>query len=553
MTGSENYDDIPEYHIDTMDLDNLINDMAEPICTVDTENEIIMEANARNVPPVRVAFDLGFPVIAQKWWRTPVVLDDNDLTYTGLNLMGASRNVLTDFAKAVATTMQFRVDSVYLHGLGVVSSAMVKNFRYLRFGIPKPPGLYTISSQPSGAGKSGVNGYLVDPVRRAVDEHNDHNEPKREEIKLRLDGLIKERAGKKCSTAQRVQLGIDIKSVRDELEPYAKYVYGVNDATPEGLEEKCVAVNNGVFTVVSDEAEAITVLIGANYSEGNANLGIMLSGWEGGHQHSLRTGRDGYYGYVYGAIAVLAQKSVIDAILSAGRGTGGGGSRGAAERFLAISEPDNFDNMDAHTYTPIDIDAKHAYTETIRNIFLQDPVELEFSLAGIHELNTVKARLINMVKTGGRYNDPFMQSVAIKGDVQVAKIATVLHALENWKPHGNRAKVIDVEHIRQAEHTFFQCLKSFEVAADERGVAGKKTEINALIKKFKSMAQDKKYWAKPVKTANFCDSVKTNSPFKGKQKVVSFIKSLLPELERLNYIVYDKAKDEIFINPMLRD
>ena len=67
------------------------------------------------------------------------------------------------------------------------------------------------------------------------------------------------------------------------------------------------------------------------------------------------------------------------------------------------------------------------------------------------------------------------------------------------------------------------------------------------------MAQDKKYYNKPVKSANFCDSVKGNVPFKGKAKVVTMIKSLLPDLEKLNYIVYDKPNELIYINPMLRD
>lgn len=549
--------DVQAPEIDAFDLDSLVDDVLVPVGQEDLPNDmvndIIERAKIRGVVPALIALEMGFPIgNTLSWWREPVIIEDASHDYSGLNLMGRTSNILTEFAKSVATTMQFRVDSVYLHGLGVVSSAMIRNFRYLRFGIPKPPGLYTIASQPSGAGKSGVNNYLVSPIRRAVSEYNKANKPKREEVKIRLEEKMQSRKGKKVGVNERVALGDDIMRIEDELKDVQEYVYGVTDATPEGLEEKCVAVNDGVFTIVSDEAEAVTVLIGANYSEGNANLGIMLSGWEGGHQHSLRTGRGGFRGEIYGAIAVLAQKSVIDAILSAGRGNAGG-SRGAAERFLAISEPDNFDNMNAHSYTPINEDLRGIYRETMHNIFYQSPVNIEFSADAVYELNTVKARLISMVKTGGRYNDSFMQSVAIKGDVQVSKIATVLHVLANWCPGGSRSKVIEVDCVREAEHTFMQCLKSFEIAADEQGVSGKNTEINALIKKFKSMAQDKKYYNKPVKSTNFCDSVKGNAPFKGKAKVISMIKALLPELERLNYIVYDKPNELIYINPMLRD
>lgn len=547
----------PAPNIDTFDLDSLVDETLVPMdsdefVATDMVNDVIERAHIRGVVPAMVALEMGLPINHHSWWREPTAIEEDVSDYRGLNLMGRTSNVLTDFSKSVAATMQFRIDSVYLHGLGVVSSAMIRNFRYLRFGIPKPPGLYTIASQPSGAGKSGVDSYLSGPVRKTVRGYNDLNKPKREEVRIRLAEKMKERERKGTGKNERVAIGTDIIRIEDELKEVQEYVYGVTDATPEGLEEKCVAVNDGMFTIVSDEAEAVTVLIGANYSEGQANLGIMLNGWEGGHQNSLRTGRGGYRGDVYGAIAVLAQKTVIDAILSAGRANAGG-SRGAAERFLAISEPDNFDNMDAHTYTPINEQLRSAYKETIHNIFYQDPINIEFCAAGVHELNTVKARLINMVKTGGRYNDSFMQSVAIKGDVQVAKIATVLHALENWCPGGGRSRVINVDLIRQAEHTFMQCLKSFEIAADEQGVAGKKTEINALIKKIKSMAQDKKYYNKPVKSANFCDSVKGNLPFKGKSKVITMIKGLLPDLEKLNYIVYDKANEQIYINPMLRD
>lgn len=543
--------------IDSFDLDSLVDDTLVPMdheeIATDMVNDIIERAHIKGVVPAAIALEMGMPIVTSTvWWREPTPIEENDSEYRGLNLMGRTSNILTEFSKSIAKTMQFRVDSVYLHGLGVVSSAMIRNFRYLRFGIPKPPGLYTIASQPSGAGKSGVNNYLVAPVRRSVTDYNKTNKPKREEVKIRLEEKIKNRARKGASPNERVALGDDIARIEEELKAVQEYVYGVSDATPEALEEKCVSVNDGIFTVVSDEAEAVTVLIGANYSDGNANLGVMLSGWEGGHQHSLRVGRAGYRGDIFGAIAVLAQKSVIDAILSAGR-QNAGGSRGAAERFLAISEPDNFDNMDAHSYTPIDESLRDTYKQTIHNIFYQENINLEFCQQGTHELNTVKARLIGMVKTGGRYNDLFMQSVAIKGDVQVAKLACVLHALENWCPGGARSKVISVDSIRQAEHTFLQCLKSFEIAADEQGVAGKKTEINALIKKFKSMANDKRYSNKPVKSANFCDNIKGNVPFKGKANVISVIKSLLPDLEKLNYIVYDKPNELIYINPMLRD
>lgn len=545
--------EIPDYHqLDPLELDSLINDMATPICTIDTTNEILERANIRNVPPARVALEMGLPIVNVAWWRSPVILDEQESHYRGLGLMGETRNVLTDFAYSIAQTMQFRIDSIYLHGLGVVSSAMIKNFRYLRFGIPKPPGLYTIASQPSGSGKSGVNNYLVGPIRAAVSEFNENNKAAREATKLALDDKIKERAKKGTGQNQRIALGEDILKIEEKYKSLAEYVYGATDATPEALEEKCVTPNNGIFSVVSDEAEAVTVLIGANYSEGQANLGIMLSGWEGGHQHSLRVGRQGFRGDVFGAIAVLAQKSVIDAILNAGR-EAAGVSRGAAERFLAISEPDNFDNMDAHSYTPIDKELMRQYSQTVRNIFLQDYIELQFSEEAVFELNSVKSRLIAMVKTGGKYSQTFMQSVAIKGDVQVAKIATVLHALHEWRPLGDRGTIIDVKYIKQAEYTFFKCLKSFEIAADQQGVAGKQTEINAMIKKIKTMAQDKKYLNKPVKVPNFIDNIKTNVPFKGKKGVINSIKTLLPELERLNYVVYDKDQELIYMNPLLRD
>jgi hypothetical protein len=543
--------------IDSFDLDSLVDDSLIPIdhedIAPDMVNDVIERAHVRGVVPAAIALEMGMPIATNPiWWREPTAVEENEADYRGLNLMGRSNNILTEFSKSIAKTMQFRLDSVYLHGLGVVSSAMIRNFRYLRFGIPKPPGLYTIASQPSGSGKSGVTSYLSNPIRKIVNDYNKTNKPKREEVKIRLDEKIKNRARKNVGTNERVALGDDIARIEEELKQVQEYVYGVTDATPEALEEKCVAINDGIFSVISDEAEAVTVLIGANYSEGQANLGVMLAGWEGGHQNSLRIGRGGYRGDIFGAISVLAQKSVIDSILSAGR-SNAGGSRGAAERFLAISEPDNFDNMDAHSYTPIDENLRSIYHETMTNIFYQPDIKLEFCQRGQHELNTVKARLIGMVKTGGRYNDSFMQSVAIKGDVQVAKLASVLHALENWCPGGARSNIVSVDHIRQAEHTFMQCLKSFEIAADEQGVAGKKTEINALIKKFKAMANDKRYANRPVKSANFCDTVKGNAPFKGKAKVVSLIKGMLPDLEKLNYIVYDKASELIYINPMLRD
>lgn len=543
------YDD-PEYANSLLaEIDSRI-ELNEDTAQNDRELKAVQEYQITGVPLAVCAFKYKLPLDRPRWWNEPV--DLNDDTYTdNVDLIAKYKNPLCDMAHEIAKCVQFPVNTAFLHGLGVVSSAMLKSFSYRRYGKDKPTGLYTVAAQPPSSGKSPVNDAWADPIIERIDIINQENAPQGMVLKMKLENL--ERNIKKIkSVGEQKYMADEILKVKADLLKYNTYRYGLTDATPEALEE-VAAKQDGRFTIVSDEGEGVSVVFGDNYSDNNPNLGAVLKGWDAGYQNTARIGRPGYSGRMIGAVNVLAQESTVKKILQVGRSDAG--SRGICERFLILSEPNILHKVDYSKKKPLPVAINDAYKAFIRNITATNG-QVAFGLTTEAEryMGDILAGLRPHMADGGKFSTELMRGVIGKAEAQIMKIASVLHCGKEWWPGGSFQTSIQLDTMEHAAHVYIQLIKCFMIAAENEGIEGKNPEMQVASRKLKDIINNPKKSRQAIKYADFSDSLRNTKPFslmKGLRKHVR--NSLLPNLQAHNYVVFDELENIVYINPKLRD
>ncbi len=517
------------------------------------DEKIMQESQITGRPLAECALKHNLSLNDKKWWMTPKDLNDDsssskvDFVGTAGNKSEPYDNLLVRMAKTVSACVQFPVNTTLLHGCGIFSAAMIRKFSYLRFGQEKKPvGLYTIAAQPPSSGKSPTNSYFVSPIRKAIAEENEENEPFRLILTSEINKL--EAAMKKKPSRELAESINDKKRALDQVR---KYDFGYTDVTPEALEESA-SKQDGRFSIVSDEAEGVTVLVGINYNNGNANLGVVLGGWDGGQQKSGRIGRPGIDSRLFGAVAVMAQESTVAAILRTGRNENG--SRGVCERFWILDEPNIIAERNAFNYTPVDKEIYDEYKATINAICAE---KMEISLTISHEadlfLKEYQSGTNPYIRDGGKYSDDLMRGVIGKSDTQICKMASVLHCAREWSPSGKRSTVIGLNDLTQAADMYTQMLKCFASSAEDQNIAGEKIEMRACEYKLKQIISAKDSPKNQLNFAEFCDRLKRTKPFVGRKNFRRHCRSnLIPLMVESRHLVFDAENDVVFINPYLK-
>jgi len=533
------------------ELDSLLLSVAPPTPLAELEQKAIDAHSVTGEALAVCAFKYGLNINDKKWWRDPEDLND-DVKALKYDLIGRYSGPVVDMAKAVAASVQFPVNTTFLHIVGVVSSVTIRRFTYrTRFGSTKHCGLYTLGAQPPSTGKSPTNQHLVDPVNYYINTENEKNEPMRMMVEDEIKSLEKQFDKSSISKFEKKEIAQKIIDKRKDLFELNEYTWGVTDGTPEGLEE-CAAKQHGRFTIVSDEAEAVSVVFGMNYGNGQANLGFVLKGFDGGDQLTLRVGRKGYRGTVIGCVAVLAQESTVMAVLSAGRT--GGGSRGICERFLSMWEPNIIHQKNHRVFIPIPEQVSKKYLDMIAAIVNQQfDVTVYFSADAIEFIVTILEGLQVHISDGGMYANELMRGVVGKAEAQICKIASTLHIAKEWAPGGRKNLEIGVAEVAAASNMYAQIIKSFVGVAEGEGIAGKTLEMRVAAKRLRSIFNDSKKPRSSIKYADFADSLKNTAPFSTVKGHRRYIRGLMPDLQEAGFIVFDEEKSVIHINPKLRD
>lgn len=479
-------------------------------------------------------------------WNAPYEEEAQDAEYSDVDLFKHSgKNPLASLCEVIAAAIQFPINTTFLHGIGVVSSAMNMNFRYNYHGSDKPANLYIVTAQPPSTGKSGIHDMLVEPVRKAYEVAAKTNRTYRAESEHKLSLLEKELAASGG--------GAEVKSLVEKIEEEQEFLaskpdwtYAVDDATPEAL-EALAGRQDGLFNVISDEADAISVLMGDVYSKsGKTNHGIFLKGWDGGFVSSARITRDTAPSYVRGTIAVIAQDESIDSILEAGRS-----GRGVSERILMLREKSRLGTRVHGDRKPIPEKITEAYKIMIDNIVSeQETVVLSFTAEAMADIDAYRNILEPFMLEGQKYSNRMITGVVGKADKQILKLASVLHVCDNWKGKTPARKlVVDAATIARAIQIFDMLINTFVDAADSKGFVGEQTELS-IITDWIVAFKEKQKTPKPIPIRKLRDGIKRKDVFIATPKLTAKLRDeYFPALERRGILVFDTKN--IYINPKL--
>jgi len=476
-------------------------------------------------------------------WPEPRPINDIEHGYDNIRVFDKSRNdLLSKMSLAISEQMQFPVDSVFLHGLGVMASAMTKSFKYEYYGSTSPVTIYVVTAQPPSTGKSGVNGAFFHPVRIAFDDFNDKQKRKRGKIEGKLISLKKDI--KSAPKNEIETLARELDKLEDQLETTPIYSYSVSDSTPEALTELALK-QNGLFNVISDEGTAITSLLGSTYSsdKNKTNAEAILKGWDGEYISSARVLRGHTKGFIRGSVAVLAQDEAVQTILElAVRGNG------VAERFFLLREKNMLGERDHTKFKGIDNSLKSSYSMLISKLVHNDDFTFKISPAGMKLIVAVKIEYEPLMADNKEFSSSLLRGVAGKMDKRVLKTACVLHVAEHWNSKGG-PDTISAKTIQWAINICKALMSAYQRTATSSGFVGSDAECQKVIEAMIRYMNRGKMTTTP---SQLRDNVKNIAIFKDIPKLSSHLSvDVIPRLVEMGYCCV--VKKQIYINPRLRN
>ena len=371
---------------------------------------------------------------------------------------------LGEYAQQVATQIEMPKDTAVLCALGIVSApvSMLYSVAFRGFGSVSTS-LYVATEQPPASGKSFILSTFTRPIQKAIKDMNQratkaNNDKEKEEAKI----------------------------------PYYKAF--VSDTTPEALEQ-LLPNNGGHFCVASAEQALVNTLLGISYSDSKKanNNDLILKGYGGEWHSSSRVNRDGYEGYVFGTVTVVAQNGTIDSILEQSNGTG------IAERFLMLSEPHMLGYRDHLSKKPQpDIGLAADYSNAIEGLIKsyegrRESNPISPNLDTLPELSLLdkswdsiaeqKQELEALMINGGLYSHELLRGVAGKFDQRVMKLAGVLHVFESYIAGEDMpSNTIHPQYVDMAIKIARLSLDHIYKAMVEKDLIGKTAEEEAIYR-----------------------------------------------------------------------
>lgn len=510
----------------------------------DIHATLIEEASALGVMPAKLMIEGGNMAIGSiNYWSQPTLSDVMPTSARAKKLkLADDRNTVCDLCWSMSEAIQFPVNTIYAHAIGVVASAMSKSFKFEYGHGEKPVNLYVVTAQPPSTGKSGVNEILTEPVHEAFDAINQTAQIERKKSKIRISALKNEMKEAK-NEQHKFALEDELTDLYKSHDKNVVYTYALDDATPEAV-AKMALKQKGMFNIISAEADAINIILGGVYSDKKSNFGIFLKGWDSERHIVARASQEVISGTVTGNICVIAQDESIKTILEAGES-----GRGISERFLMVREDTH---LGKRTFggerKRIKDELIADYAKMIFNIVREEGIVLSFSEKSLDMINEYRSELEPEMGDNGRYNNNMMRGFIGKADKQIMKISCVLHTIANWKEGGSRKKKINDSTVKKAIKFFQDIVESYIAAADELGFTGYESEYKKLEEKLIKYAEKNKM---ALTISQLRDSVKNVKPFTGTPNLMNRIKNvLLPLMEENNLCVVHKGK--IHINPHLK-
>lgn len=454
-------------------------------------------------------------------------------------------DILTEVAKQIAGNIQFPLNTCFLHAMGCTAAAMTKAFK-IEYGFDSIPcNLYIVTAQPPSTGKSAVNGKLYAPIFRAYKKLNEETDSERRALMKEIARLEKELTKEKSKEGEHDEIYDKIRDKEDRLSKIPEWSGTLTDTTIEAAEMVC-REQDGMFSIVSAEAESINVITGAVYGDdgkSKSNIGLILNAWDGEYINTRRVCRKGYSGHVRASISVIAQDDSIDTILSASSS-----GRGLTERFLLLCEKSKLGTRDMNKPYRFDKSLFSRYESMIENVIREDDVRLHFTDSANQCINAYKTKIEPELGEDGEYSNAVITGFMGKADKHIRKIASVFHVADHWQDGGSRSNAINEDYALWAIGIFEELAKTFISASDTLGYVGKKSEVEKIRVIITGMAEKGK-----LKTtmASIRDKIKNVKPFKGSRNLTKKLRDdVLPIMEEHNYLVV--VGTDIYINPRLK-
>ena len=510
-------------------------------------DDVIDYASANNVSNHIAAARIGSAHISKpSLWPEPKDATEAKKIESPSICVSERGDLMTQLARGIEGYLQFPASTIFLHGIGCVASAMTKSFT-IEYGFSElPVCLYVITAQPPSTGKSEVNRRLFTPILKAYKSLNDVHEKERGALEREIKRLERQLEGMSKNKDQydeeELVDQIDVKMSR--LNEIPKWSPAVTNSTIEAIDAG-LDKNDGMFNIISAEAEAVNVVVGSVYGDGQnkSNVELLLKAWDGEWYASDRVSRNGYTGEVRASISVIAQDDTIDTLLAAGAN-----GRGLTERFLMLSERSRLGERDHYKKYSFDNSMYERYCQLVANIVNEKEVKLNFSQAAENALRDYKQRLEPTMRDGGVNSHNLTTGFIGKADKQVRKLAAVLHTIDQWQDGADRNRTISDDYIYWSIGIFDELAKTFVNSADYMGYVGSNSELNKMIEVIQGFASRGKT---KVTVAAVRDIVKNKKPFKGSRNMTRKIKEeVMPKMEELNYCVLEGQT--IYINPRLK-
>lgn len=339
--------------------------------------------------------------------------ESDSATDSLLNMAGD--HPLAVYAREVVDSIQISRDSTFMIGLGLTSAIVgVAYCTKTYWDAALPLGLYVTAERPPAAGKSGVMNAFQQPFRRVLRRMNGDRSNVLDAMEAQIEAT-------------------DDSAVKDELlEQLAhkpKPIMGwISNATPEALEKEAIVPNDGYFALASDERGLLNSVFGMLYGKGSpVNMDAALKGFDGGSYVSVRATRKGFDGEVHGSIVCFAQPGSIESIMQASGGTG------LAERFLWLSEGHQLGKRNhlKRRNKPNCVPFTRLCEEVIKLIPARPSLEsltpLSIPVILVDQLLQAKQQIEIELGDEGRFGNDGVRGAAGKFDMQVMKVASILH------------------------------------------------------------------------------------------------------------------------------
>lgn len=261
-------------------------------------------------------------------------------------------------AKDVASHFNVPEALPIMTALGIISTAVNKKFIISpKKDWNEPINIYALIGMPSGSTKSPVLSRMLKPIVEWEKQKLFEIQPIKEQKEIELKALElqlkkvereihspKEKTNISKSTQDFKRLSLQINEAKKNI-PIIPKVHA-NNLTPEALEQYVYEQNNR-FSIITDEGGILETLSGL-YSNGNANIDILLKGIDGGDIRTKRQNRE-YNLNPYLSLLLVVQPQIIKNM--SGKKTMQG--NGMVERFLyAIPQTrvgyNSYHNKDIH-------------------------------------------------------------------------------------------------------------------------------------------------------------------------------------------------------------